>query len=391
VRILQVSNFYLPVAGGLEVYVDGLAAELVDRGHDVHVATLTKEAEPTDQRVAVHPVDTLTARVLRYEKADRPFPPPLPDPVARLQLAELVKRIDPDVVHVHSALGLSLPPRVVPTVHTLHDYAAACQLGTLWRRDGRVCAGPSIRRCVSCGSGTYGPAKSTSMALATAVGRRFWRPDAVLALSEQVKRAMGPYVDREIEVIPGFYRYPAPSVEPDGLPRGQFALFAGDPRRHKGIGVLLDAWRHPHLSRVPLVIATSRPFEGGLPDGIRCVAIAPESMPRAWQLAAVAVVPSLWAEPFGLVAVEALAAGTPVVAARSGALPEIITEGQDGLLVPAGDSRALADAVASLIDHPEIAASMGRAAIHAAKRFAADVVIPRIEAVYDRVTSKRPG
>lgn len=384
-RILQVSNFYLPVAGGLEVYVDGLATELVARGHEVHVATLTADASPADARVVHHVIDTLASRFVRYERADRPFPPPLPDPVARRQLADVVGRVNPDVLHVHSSLGRSVPAGRAPTVLTLHDYAAACQLGTMWRSDDRVCSGPSLGRCVSCGSKTYGPGKSAAMTVVTAIGRRLSKPDAVLALSEQVRRTMGPYAGGGIEVIPGFYRPPHRVAEPVGLPDGPFALFAGDPRTHKGIEVLLDAWRHPSLHGLPLVVATSRPFEGVLPEGVTCLPLRPEAMARAWQRASVAVVPSLWAEPFGLVAVEAMAAGTPVVAARSGALPEIVTHGLDGLLVPPGDSLALAETVASLVDHPEVLLSMGNAARDAARRFAPEVVIPRIEAVYERV------
>lgn len=385
-RILQVSNFHLPVTGGLEVYVDGLATELADRGHQVHIATLT-DASPTDARVIHHRINTLTGRLIRYERADRPFPPPFPDPIAKRQLGELVGRVNPDVIHVHSSLGHSLPSRVVPVVQTLHDYAAACQLATLWRSDGKVCSGPSVGRCITCGSQTYGPARSAAMTVATAVGRHFSRPDAVLALSDQVKRVMSPYFDGEIEVIPGFYRPPRPLVEPDGLPDGPFALFAGDPRAHKGIDVLLEAWRHPRLSRLPLVIASSRPYELPLPTGVRCFSLRPEAMAHAWQRATVAVVPSLWAEPFGLVAVEAMTAGTPVVASRSGALPEIVTHGRDGILVPPGDGRALAEAVASLIDQPEVLKSMSRAASSAARRFAPESVVPRIEAVYDRVVA----
>jgi glycosyltransferase involved in cell wall biosynthesis len=384
-RILQVSNFSLPVAGGMEVYVDGLSAELAGRGHEVHLATLTRGATLTDPRVEAHPIGTLSARVIHYDRADRPFPPPLPDPLARRQLAELVDRLDPDVVHVHSALGLSLPAHIKPTVLTLHDYAAACQLGTLWTAGGQVCTGPSVARCVSCGSHTYGPARSAAMTVATAVGRRFSKPDAVLALSEQVRRVMSTYCDTDIEVIPGFYRPPEPVLEPEGLPDGPFALFAGDPREHKGIGVLLDAWRHTCLVGLGLVIATTRPIERPLPSGVRCLSLRPEAMGKAWQRATVAVVPSLWAEPFGLVAVEALAAGTPVVAFRSGALPEIVTDGVDGLLVEPGDSRALAEAVASLADQPDVLKSMGSAAISAAERFAPGSIVPRIEAVYRRV------
>ncbi|WP_409329168.1 glycosyltransferase family 4 protein [Trujillonella humicola] len=74
----------------------------------------------------------------------------------------------------------------------------------------------------------------------------------------------------------------------------------------------------------------------------------------------VVLVPSR-VESFGLVAVEALFLGRPVVAARTGGLPEVVRDGETGLLVPADDPRALADAVVRLLQDPALAAALGSA------------------------------
>ncbi|TFV90714.1 glycosyltransferase family 4 protein [Blastococcus sp. CT_GayMR16] len=68
-------------------------------------------------------------------------------------------------------------------------------------------------------------------------------------------------------------------------------------------------------------------------------------------------------ESFGLVAVEALLLGRPVVATRIGGLPEVIKDGETGLLVDPDDPQALADAVIRLLSHPEEAAALGRAGL----------------------------
>lgn len=73
----------------------------------------------------------------------------------------------------------------------------------------------------------------------------------------------------------------------------------------------------------------------------------------------VLAVPS-WEEPFGLVVTEAMAMQRPVVGFASGALPEIITDGVEGLLVPARDTSALADALIALLQNPERCREMGR-------------------------------
>ncbi|HEU4453959.1 MAG TPA: glycosyltransferase family 4 protein [Longimicrobium sp.] len=74
--------------------------------------------------------------------------------------------------------------------------------------------------------------------------------------------------------------------------------------------------------------------------------------------AAIAVVPSLWEEAFGLAVVEAMAAGVPLVASRTGGVPELVEEEKTGLLVPPGDARALAGALRRLLRDERLRASM---------------------------------
>ena len=84
--------------------------------------------------------------------------------------------------------------------------------------------------------------------------------------------------------------------------------------------------------------------------------------------ATVAVVPSLWEEAFGLAVVEAMAAGVPLVASRTGGIPELVDDGRTGLLVPPGDARALADALRLLLDHPSLRATLSMHGQIAARR-----------------------
>jgi len=76
----------------------------------------------------------------------------------------------------------------------------------------------------------------------------------------------------------------------------------------------------------------------------------------------IAVLATTRPEPFGMALVEAMTLGRPVVASAAGGPPEYITDGVDGLLVPPGDARALADAVQRLVDDPELARRLGTAA-----------------------------
>jgi glycosyltransferase involved in cell wall biosynthesis len=87
-----------------------------------------------------------------------------------------------------------------------------------------------------------------------------------------------------------------------------------------------------------------------------------DDVENVYAAANVVVMPSLWDEAFGLCVVEAMAAGRPVVVTDSGAMPEIIANGDCGAVVPKADDVAMAAAISALLDNPERAAKVGNAA-----------------------------
>lgn len=117
--------------------------------------------------------------------------------------------------------------------------------------------------------------------------------------------------------------------------------------------------------------------------------LATEDLVRTHNEAAVMVSPSLY-EGFGLPAAEAQACGTPVVATTAGAFPEIIIDGETGLLVPPADARALADAIARLLADPERRASMGAAgARRIEQHFSWAVCARNTASLYEEVLESR--
>lgn len=103
-----------------------------------------------------------------------------------------------------------------------------------------------------------------------------------------------------------------------------------------------------------------REMLGGLAsrDGIRLTGYQDDAA-DVLGAADVAVVPSVWAEAFGLAALEPMSRGVPVVASRVGGIPEVVRDGVDGLLVPPGDEVALADALGSILTDEDRRARMG--------------------------------
>lgn len=116
--------------------------------------------------------------------------------------------------------------------------------------------------------------------------------------------------------------------------------------------------------------------------------VQPRDVPVLLNRASVVVVPSRW-ESFSLVALEAAQMGRPVVAFRVGGLPEVVAERLTGLLVDAGDTAALADALLRVLLNPGEAAEMGRRAREHAKTFSSARYADAFEAVYRRVAAPR--
>jgi len=99
----------------------------------------------------------------------------------------------------------------------------------------------------------------------------------------------------------------------------------------------------------------------------------------------VLALPSLW-EGFGLVLLEAMAAGRPVVASAVGPIPEVVVDGETGLLVPPGDSGALAEALVLVLQDGALAARLGRAGRARVERcFGLDRMVEQTHALYEEL------
>jgi glycosyltransferase involved in cell wall biosynthesis len=156
--------------------------------------------------------------------------------------------------------------------------------------------------------------------------------------------------------------------------------------------VLLEAWSGLQ-NRPPLVLAGIRRFDtpSSFPPG---VIVADDVLPReevlhAWGHCLAAVVPSVWPEPFGLVAAEAMAAGKPVVASAVGGLAELVQDGITGIHVPPGDVAALRNALERIVADAPLRARLGAAGRERAQEYSSDVVVGAWEQVFNDVLETR--
>lgn len=164
-----------------------------------------------------------------------------------------------------------------------------------------------------------------------------------------------------------------------GVDAGRRIVFcSGRVQPYKGMQTLVDALallRAEGVENVELAIAGDGPYLRELRgiaarrgmDNVHFLGRR-RDVPALLAGATVAVVPSLWEEAFGLAVVEAMAAGVPLVATRTGGIPELVEDGETGLLVPPGDARALADALRGLLADPARREALALHAQSAARR-----------------------
>ncbi len=400
----MLTQSYAPVIGGEEKVVQDLGRQLVARGHAVSVATLTPESATGEDGITVHRLGSAVYRLPRtFADAERRHALPGPDPETIRALRAVIRSEGPDIVHAHNWIVHSYAPLRrhlgVPLVLSLHDYSLRCATKRMFLHNRERCGGPGLAKCVACAGSVYGPATGAALAL----GMRATAPiarhavDAFIPISEAVRRGCGLDERDSYEVIPNFIGELPPRPAGDDprlavLPPEPYILFFGDASIDKGAAHLARAYAALAPPRPPLVFAgrcfvdTLRDVPGIILAGPLTHALVIEAVRRSLMV----VVPSLWAEPFGLVALEASAAGLPVIASDLGGLADIVVDGETGLLVAPGDVGKLVAAMRALLDDPDRRAALGRGARARAATFSAERVVPRFEALYrhtvDRTT-----
>lgn len=397
-KILMLSQAYAPIPGGEESAVAGLAAELAARGHEVAVAALE---QPVPQRhpspaVHVYELDSAVHRLPFVQRdAERRYAPPVPDPGTTRDLRRVLEQERPDVVHahnllVHSFLGLKAQAGA-GLVMSVHDYSIVCSIKRLFR-DGHPCSGPAPVKCAVCAGRHYGALRGPAMAAATlaSLPRLRRTVDVFTPVSRDVWARCAPPPGTAHRVIPNFLA-PSDVTAADADPRlaqlpAEFVLFCGDIREDKGVHTLLRAYAG--LDGAPPLVLLGRRHVDGLERHRNVLVVGPwphELAVAAMRRCQFAVVPSVWPEPFGMVALEAMASSKPVIASAIGGLQDIVVDGDTGFLVAPGDAGQLRDTLQRLLSDDGLRQRLGaNAAARVRTTFSADAVVPHYEAAYQQ-------
>ena len=388
-KILIVHNRYRPTApSGEDAVVDQESSALSVRGHDVVLFQRHSEEIATWSPLRRA---TLPVRLLWSEQSRRSIIDSLAD-------------FAPDVVHIHNIFPLVTPSILyacrdasVPVVATLHNYKQGCASGTLFR-DGHVChdcLGGSSRPALTHGCYRGSAATTAPVVLGSWLHGGAWRNmiAAYIFISAAQRDLLAPVglpTDRSF-VKHNFV--PVPPSPTEMITKHQVA-YVGRLDEAKGAPFLMRAWdafraRHPS-SPLSLVVVGGGDMSAAVSrwsDHHPSVTIAGHvSRQEVFQILAqsrAVVVPSQWEETFGMVAVEAMAAGTAAIASAHGAFPELVTAGSDGELFPPTDVNALVDILADIDDNPERWDEYGQQGRQTYRsRFTPDAGIDRLLEIY---------
>jgi phosphatidylinositol alpha-mannosyltransferase len=360
-RILLACPYAWDAPGGVQVHVRQLALRLRVLGHAVLVvAPSGTPAEESFVRVAGRPI-----RVPFNES----IAPIGPTPRAFTVTRDALRELRPDVVHVHEpfvpgpSMFAALSVRA-PVVATFHAYAERSRLA--------AAAAPVLRRIWS------------RLAVRIAVSE---------AAAEFAARPMG---QAGLRIVPnGADVELFASAQPAELPEGRRILFVNRLDRRKGFRVMVEAFRRLASERpdVVLIVAGDGPERPALRDVpietrsrvVMLGNVPHEELPPYHAAAEVFSAPATGRESFGIVLVEAMAAGLPVVASDIAGYREVVRNGVEGILVSPGEPGALAEAIAGVLDDHDAAKRFGVAGRERAGRYSWDAVAGEIEEIYREV------
>jgi len=394
VKVAQLATRFPPGPGGVEQHVAKISRRLAVRGHavDVYTSDLYREFPAMERLAPDVPREERTEWGAVHRLPVWSLPGELHYTFFR-GLRSALARDRPEVLHAHT-----YGTNQVAAAHRHHrttgtPFVLTAHFHPIWSIEG----GWMRHRLRS----------FYDRHIAAGVVRDAARIIVQTHEEERLLRSLG-FALPPLEVIPPGYR-PLPSPAP-GTPsfaerygiEGPYALFVGRLASNKGLLDLAPAFATLAGSdrAAQLVVVgedggqrdafASRVRSLGVSDRVHLLGHVDDdaTLAAAYREARLTVLPSEY-EAFGLVLLESLAAGTPVVASRVGGIPEFVEDGRAGLLVPPRSPESLAGALARLWTDPELARQFGAyGRDHVVPRYSWDALADRLDALYREVTHR---
>jgi 1,2-diacylglycerol 3-alpha-glucosyltransferase len=387
-RVLTVSHGYPPVVSGVSLVVQKIARAMVRKGHAVTVVTAS---EHTD---SYHDDDD-GVDVVRVHSVPNPFWEEAPLPLTRSrQLEEIAAHFQPEILHAQESALLALQLLYVnrelglPLVATCHFVPKFAALYFAWKGEPQ-----DLVETIAWHYSIWLFNQFDRVVFPTAAHRSFFLEKGLHAptaiISNGVDTARYRPQNGRAEDVEARYELPA-------APR---ILFVSRLARDKEIDVLIRAMRKVHSALGAHLFLAGRgddrprlealTAELGLERCVHFLGFVPEEdMPalyRAMHLFAIASRVEVQSIP----TLQAAATGLPIVAANALALPELVSDGVNGFLVPPGDPEAMAKAMVMILRDPDLVQSMGHESLSIGLSHAETQTFDRYEKLYDDLLAVR--
>jgi len=374
-KIALVSPYDWAVPGGVNRHVFNLSQHFLRRGHDVTVvAPASKRSgdEPPHLHVIGHsaiglPASGSVANVsMSYDLSSR--------------VKKLLAREQFDVVHVHEPFVPLLPFQFV-------RFSQATNIAT-------------FHAARDSGSRVY--------AYTQFIIQQWWRRiHGRIAHSQTALDLIGKYFDDDFRIIPSGIDYARFAEETPPMPNlmdnKRNIVFVGRQEQRKGLPYLIEAFAKlkAEMPETRLIIVGPdggiRPAceryieENNVEDVIFTDFVAEDDLPRYYRSGDVFCAPNTGHESLGLILLEAMASGVPIVASRIPGFAAVVNDGEHGILVPPRDSNALCVALKRLLSDAGMREEMGRAAALHARNWSWDEVSSEVLAFYEETAANRNG
>ncbi len=374
-KIALVTPYDYPYPGGVTEHVRHLDREFRARGHDTRILA------PSTQ-----PQDALDTNVIKVSGDVLPIP--LNGSTARIALSpEILERVQEilndehfDVVHLHEPEAPLLNWAVLQA-------SRAVNVGTFH---------------------AYSENKTLYQYIQPFLEWVWLELDGRILVSPALREALAPYIFGEVPIIPNgidYARFAAPDMAPirEFDDEGPTILFVGRLEPRKGFPHLLNAY--PDIqrafpdARLLIVGAFAEADRSRWAEEVRTRAlrdvhligrVSSDELPRYYRTATVFCAPSTGGESFGIVLLEAMAAGLPVVASSIAGYRSVMQDGVQGRLVAPKDEPGLAEAIIGLLRDPEARGQMATRGRETAAQYDWSVVAPRVLEYYQELLETRP-
>lgn len=407
-KVLQVNNFHYP-RGGSDRYFLDLTGLLESAGHEVATFSTQSPLNIDRQWFCTDPVPPVQTDgfggIGQVSRA-------IYSRTAGHLMTEALRTFRPDVVHLHiyygqltSSILAPLRKAGVAVVQTLHEYKTVCPTHGLFAH-GKfcdACKGKHYWRAVAkrCNRGSV--ARSAYSATESYVSEWLGSKDVVdrfITISEfQESQLVRLGLDAsKIDRVPHF-AMPRPEDEAPSDDEG-FVLYVGRLSPEKGASCLIEAVARLGEAAPALHVVGTGPQEAELHQRVEDLGLNEkviwkgfldgDQLAREYRSCTALANPSMANETFGLTALEAMSFGKPVIVSDGGALPELVRDGRDGMVFPAGDADALAGCLARMMAALEERRGMGRSALERATSvYSPSRHVENVLSVYERALESR--